>query len=45
MKTLDDTGYSTAPAPNANWASAEVGGGDAKRLQQISDQMDKLFAM
>lgn len=43
MKALDETGYSTAP--HGNWATAEVGGGDRKRLQQISDQMDKLFAM
>ena len=38
MKALDDIGYSTAPAPNANWATAEVHGGDRKRLKQISDQ-------
>jgi L-ribulose-5-phosphate 3-epimerase len=43
MKALDDTGYSTAPA--GNWATAEVRGGDRARLQQISDQMDRLFAM
>lgn len=45
MKALDDIGYSTAPAPAGNWATAEVGGGKRDRLQQISDQMDKLFAM
>ena len=43
MKALDDTGYSTAPA--GNWATAEVRGGDRARLQQVSDQMDRLFAM
>lgn len=43
MKALDDIGYSTAPA--GNWATAEVGGGDRKRLRQVSDQMDKIFAM
>ena len=43
MKALDDTGYSTAP--QGNWATAEVRGGDAKRLKVISAQMDKLFAM
>ncbi|MCC6676148.1 MAG: sugar phosphate isomerase/epimerase [Phycisphaerales bacterium] len=43
MKALDEVGYSTAPG--RNWATAEVGGGDRKRLQQISEQMDRLFAM
>jgi len=43
MKALDDIGYSTAPG--GNWATAEVRGGDAKRLSQISEQMDRLFAM
>ncbi|MBS0197903.1 MAG: sugar phosphate isomerase/epimerase [Planctomycetes bacterium] len=43
MKALDEVGYSTAPA--GNWATAEVGGGDAARLRTVSDQMDKLFAM
>lgn len=43
MKALDEIGYSTAPA--GNWATAEVGGGDRKRLKQVSEQMDKLFAM
>lgn len=43
MKALDDIGYSTAP--QGNWATAEVRGGDRKRLQQVSEQMDKLFAM
>jgi L-ribulose-5-phosphate 3-epimerase len=43
MKALDDIGYSTAP--NGNWATAEVRGGDRARLKTISEQMDKLFAM
>lgn len=43
MKVLDEVGYSTAP--NGNWATAEVRGGDAKRLKVVSEQMDKLFAM
>lgn len=43
MKALDEVGYSTAP--EGNWATAEVSGGDRKRLKQISDQMDTLFAM
>jgi hexulose-6-phosphate isomerase len=43
MKALDDIGYSTAAS--GNWATAEVRGGDAARLRQISEQMDKLFAM
>lgn len=43
MAALDEVGYSTAP--QGNWATAEVGGGDRKRLKQVSEQMDKLFAM
>ncbi len=43
MKALDEVGYSTAAG--GNWATAEVRGGDAKRLKIISEQMDKLFAM
>lgn len=43
MAALDEVGYSTDPA--GNWATAEVGGGDAKRLKQVSEQMDALFAM
>lgn len=43
MKALDEVGYSTAPG--GNWATAEVGGGDEKRLKTVSEQMDKLFAM
>jgi hypothetical protein len=43
MKALDETGYSTAP--EGNWATAEVGGGDRKRLKLVAEQMDRLFAM
>jgi len=43
MKALDEVGYSTAPA--GNWATAEVSGGDEKRLKTVSEQMDKLFSM
>ena len=42
MKALDEIGYSTDP--KGNWATAEVGGGDAARLKRIADQMDKIFA-
>lgn len=43
MKALDEVGYSTAPG--GNWATAEVGGGDRKRLKVIADQMDRLFSL
>lgn len=43
MKELDAIGYSTAP--EGNWATAEVGGGNEDRLRQISNQMDKLFSL
>jgi hexulose-6-phosphate isomerase len=43
MKALDDVGYSTAPA--GNWATAEVRGGGPDRLQEISAQMDTIFAL
>jgi len=43
MAALDEIGFSTAPG--GNWATAEVGGGDKKRLAQIAGQMDCLFAM
>lgn len=42
MKALDGCGYSTAPG--GRWATAEVAGGDRKRLEQIAKQMDRLFA-
>lgn len=37
MKALDDIGYN-------GWASAEVSGGDEKRLREISERMDKIFS-
>jgi L-ribulose-5-phosphate 3-epimerase len=43
MKALDETGYSTAPG--GNWATAEVSGGDRKRLKVVADQMDRLFSL
>lgn len=43
MAALDDVGYSTAP--EGRWATAEVRGGDRARLKQVSEQMDRLFAM
>jgi hexulose-6-phosphate isomerase len=43
MAALDETGFSTAPG--GNWATAEVGGGDRKRLAQIAGQMDRLFSL
>lgn len=38
MAALDDIGFE-------GWASAEVGGGGRERLQEISDRMDRVFAM
>ena len=37
MKALDDIGYN-------GWASAEVSGGDEKRLREISERMDKILS-
>ncbi len=37
MKALDEIGYK-------GWGVAEVGGGDAKRLKDIAERMDKIFA-
>jgi hexulose-6-phosphate isomerase len=47
MRELDAIGYSTATdaGGKGNWATAEVRGGDRARLTQISEQMDRLFAM
>lgn len=42
MKALDDVGYSTG---ESRWATAEIGGGDAKRMKAIAEKMDKIFAM
>ncbi len=38
-EALAEVGYS------AGWGSAEVPGGDRRRLQEISDSMDRLYAM
>jgi len=43
MAALDEIGYSNHPA--GRWATAEVGGGDRKRLKQVAEQMDRLFAL
>jgi hexulose-6-phosphate isomerase len=43
MAGLDACGYSTDPA--GRWATAEVSGGDSKRLLQVSEQMDRIFAL
>lgn len=43
MKELDAIGYSTAP--EGRWATAEVRGGDRKRLKEIAERMDKIFAL
>jgi hexulose-6-phosphate isomerase len=37
MEALEDIGYN-------GWASAEVSGGDASRLKEISERMDKIFS-
>jgi len=42
MKALDETGYSTG---EGRWATAEIAGGDAARLKQVSEKMDRIFAM
>jgi hexulose-6-phosphate isomerase len=43
VKALDEIGY--PGGPNGGWATAEVRGGDEKRLKEISDKMDKIIAM
>lgn len=43
MAALDEIGYSTHPG--GRWATAEVAGGDRKRLKQVADQMERLFAL
>lgn len=43
MAALDASGYSTKAG--GNWATAEVRGGDRKRLREVSEQMDRLFVM
>ncbi|MBI5432430.1 MAG: sugar phosphate isomerase/epimerase [Planctomycetes bacterium] len=41
MRALDESGYSTDP--RRRWATAEVGGGDRKRLAQLAEQMNRLL--
>ena len=38
MAALDEVGY-------GGWATAEVSGGDAARLRDIADRMDRIFAL
>lgn len=42
MRALEEVGFSTAP--QGNWATAEVGGGDAERLAAIAAKMTAIFA-
>jgi hexulose-6-phosphate isomerase len=39
MKALDDVGYTTAD----NWATIEMGGGDAERMKTLSGQLDRIL--
>jgi sugar phosphate isomerase/epimerase len=39
MKALDDVGY-TSPD---NWATIEMGGGDAARMRTLSGQLDRIL--
>jgi hexulose-6-phosphate isomerase len=39
MKAFDDIGY-TSPD---NWATIEMGGGDAKRMKTLSEQLDRIL--
>lgn len=43
MAALDEIGY--PGGPNGGWATAEVKGGDAKRMKEIAEKMDRIFAM
>jgi L-ribulose-5-phosphate 3-epimerase len=43
MKALDEVGY--PGGPNGGWATAEVRGGDQKRMKEIAEKMDRIFAM
>lgn len=40
MTALDDVGYTTAD----NWATIEMGGGDAERMKKLSGQLDRILA-
>lgn len=41
MAALDATGYES----RGGWATAEVRGGDAARMREIAEKMDRIFAM
>lgn len=41
MKALDDVGYTGG---EGGWATIEMGGGDAKRMQQLSEMLNKIIA-
>ncbi|MBL8762271.1 MAG: sugar phosphate isomerase/epimerase [Phycisphaerae bacterium] len=41
MKALDDVGYTGG---EGGWATIEMGGGDAKRMKQLSEMLDKITA-
>lgn len=41
MKALDDVGYTSG---EGGWATIEMGGGDVKRMQQLSEMLDKIVA-
>lgn len=41
MKALDDVGYTGG---EGGWATIEMGGGDVKRMQQLSEMLDKIIA-
>jgi hexulose-6-phosphate isomerase len=43
MKALDEVGY--PGGPDGGWATAEVRGGDEKRLKEVAEKMDRIFAM
>ncbi|MFO0833807.1 MAG: sugar phosphate isomerase/epimerase family protein [Phycisphaerales bacterium] len=41
MKALDDVGYTSG---EGGWATIEMGGGDVKRMQQLSEMLNKIIA-
>ena len=43
LKALDETGYSTATP--GNWATAEIRGGDRKRLAEVAQKIDQVLAL
>lgn len=40
MKALDEIGYTSG---EGGWATIEMGGGDAKRMKQLSEMLDKII--